>query len=69
MAYRLVEDRHIVGRSVEASALYLFLVTVTDGQGLSYYSDAGVGKLLPLDALILTPDADVHSVRNGLDFP
>jgi hypothetical protein len=30
-------------------ALYLFLVTVSDGQGLSYYSDAGIGKLLPLD--------------------
>jgi hypothetical protein len=22
---------------------------VADGQGLSYYSDAGIGKLLPLD--------------------
>ena len=29
--------------------MYLFLVTVADGQGLSYYSDAGIGKLLPLD--------------------
>jgi len=47
--HRLVRDRHIVGRSVEALALYLFLVTVADGQGLSYYSDAGIGKLLPLD--------------------
>lgn len=47
--HRLVRDRHIAGRSVEALALYLFLVTVSDGQGLSYYSDAGIGKLLPLD--------------------
>jgi hypothetical protein len=47
--HRLVRDRHIVGRSAEALALYLFLVTVADGQGLSYYSDAGIGKLLPLD--------------------
>jgi hypothetical protein len=47
--HRLVRDRHIAGRSAEALALYLFLVTVADGQGLSYYSDAGVGKLLPLD--------------------
>jgi len=47
--HRLVRDRHIVGRSAEALALYLFLVTVSDGQGLSYYSDAGIGKLLPLD--------------------
>jgi hypothetical protein len=47
--HRLVRDRHIVGKSAEALALYLFLVTVADGQGLSYYSDAGIGKLLPLD--------------------
>ena len=51
--HRLVRDRHIVGRSAEALALYLFLVTVADGQGLSYYSDAGIGKLLPLDGLAL----------------
>jgi hypothetical protein len=47
--HRLVRDRHVVGRSAEALALYLFLVTVADGQGLSYYSDTGIGKVLPLD--------------------
>jgi len=47
--HRLIRDRHIAGKSTEALALYLFLVTVADGQGLSYYSDAGIGKLLPLD--------------------
>jgi hypothetical protein len=47
--HRLVRDKHIAGKSAEALALYLFLVTVADGQGLSYYSDAGLGKLLPLD--------------------
>jgi hypothetical protein len=47
--HRLVRDRHIAGRSAEALALYLFLVTVADGQGLSYYSDAGIAKLLPLN--------------------
>jgi hypothetical protein len=47
--HRLVRDRHIAGKSAEALALYLFLVTVADSQGLSYYSDAGIGKLLPLD--------------------
>jgi hypothetical protein len=46
--HRLVRDKRIAGRSAEALALYLFLVTVADGQGLSYYSDAGIGKLLPL---------------------
>jgi len=47
--HRLVRDRHIAGKSVEALALYLFLITVADGQGLSYYADATIGKLLPLD--------------------
>jgi len=51
--HRLVRDRHITGRSVQALALYLFLVTVADGQGLSYYSDAGIAKLLPLDGSAL----------------
>jgi hypothetical protein len=48
--HRLVRDRHIHGRSASALALYLFLVTVADGQGLSYYSDPAIGRLLPLDA-------------------
>lgn len=52
--HRLVRDRHIVGRSAEALALYLFLVTVADGQGLSYYGDVTLSKLLPLDGPALT---------------
>jgi len=51
--HRLVRDRPIVGRSAEALALYLFLVTVADGQGLSYYSDAGIRQRLPLDEPVL----------------
>jgi len=47
--HRLVRDRRIAGRSAGALALYLFLVTVADGQGLSYYSDPSIGRLLPLD--------------------
>lgn len=43
---RLVRDGHIQGRSPEALALYLFLCTVADAQGASYYSDATAGKLL-----------------------
>ena len=51
--HRLVRDRHIYGRSAEALALYLFLVTVADGQGLSYYADRTVCQLLPLNLLSL----------------
>ena len=43
---RLVRDRHIQGRSPEALALYLFLCTVADAQGASYYSESAAGKLL-----------------------
>lgn len=47
--HRLVRDRHICRRSAPALALYLFLVTVCDGEGLSYYSDATLTRLLSLD--------------------
>jgi hypothetical protein len=30
-------------------ALYLFLLTVADAQGLSYYSDSSISRLLALD--------------------
>ena len=47
--HRLVRDRHICRCSAQALALYLFLVTVADAEGLSYYSDAAISRLLPLD--------------------
>jgi len=47
--HRLVRDKHICGRSAEALALYLFLVTVADGRGLSYYADETICRLLGLD--------------------
>ena len=52
--HRLVRDKHICGRSTQALALYLFLLTVADAQGLSYYSDAALGRLLPLDEASLS---------------
>ena len=47
--HRLVRDKHICQRSPQALALYLFLVTVCDGQGLSYYSDPSITRTLSLD--------------------
>ena len=44
--HRLVRDGHIEGRSVEALALYLFLVTVADADGLSWYSEAALCRVL-----------------------
>lgn len=40
--HRLVRDHYIEQLSHRAAALYLFLVTVADAQGLSYYSDISI---------------------------
>jgi hypothetical protein len=45
---RLVRDRHIEQVDCTALALYLFLLTVADAQGLSYYADASIGQKLSL---------------------
>lgn len=45
---RLVREHRLLGTSVEAWALYLFLVTVADAQGLSYYADASISRQLTL---------------------
>ena len=47
--HRLVRDRHIENCSHQAAALYLFLVTVGDAKGLSYYSDKSIIKYLSMD--------------------
>jgi len=47
--HRLVRDRYIERLSHKAAALYLFLVTVSDAQGISYYSDATLMKRLCMD--------------------
>ena len=46
--HRLVRDRHICRADPVALALYLFVVTVGDAQGLSFYSDRSIAKLLSL---------------------
>lgn len=47
---RLVRERHIDRLSHEACALYLFLVTVADAQGLSYYADRSLCQRLSMTA-------------------
>jgi len=46
---RLVRDKHIGRVSHPALAIYLFLLTVADAQGLSYYSDTSIGNMLHID--------------------
>jgi hypothetical protein len=62
---RLVRDRHIQGRSPQALALYLFLCTVADAQGASYYSDSAVGKILAFSSSQLR-EARAELVAAGL---
>jgi hypothetical protein len=46
---RLVRDRHIERCDAASCALYLFLVTVSDAQGLSYYAEASIARRLSMD--------------------
>lgn len=48
--HRLVRDHYLERCDAPAAALYLFLLTVADSQGLSYYSDAALARRLSLSA-------------------
>lgn len=63
--HRLVSDHHIDRCSHSAAALYLFLVTVADAQGLSYYSDRAISQRLDMDANTLA-QARQELIRIGL---
>ena len=52
--HRLVRDHHIESCSHPALALYLFLVTVADQEGLSYYSDPSLMSRLGMDIQTLS---------------
>ena len=58
--HRLVRDRHIENCTHEAAALYLFLVTVADAKGLSYYGDKSIIKHLGMD------QSTLHAARANL---
>ena len=63
--HRLVRERHIERCDVHAAALYLFLVTVADVQGLSYYADASLARRLSMDPVRLSK-ARGDLIRAGL---
>jgi hypothetical protein len=52
--HRLVQENYFVRCEHSAWALYLFLTSVGDVQGLSYYSDASLMRRLNLDQLQLS---------------
>ncbi len=63
--HRLVRDRHIERFSHCAAALYLFLVTVGDANGLSYYGDKSIVTRLSMDQSTLQ-NARSNLVQNGM---
>ena len=63
--HRLVRERYIERCDPPAIALYLFLVTVGDEQGLSYYADATLARGLSMATARLS-QARGDLVRAGL---
>jgi hypothetical protein len=51
--HRLIRHHHLAPCAPPAWALYLFLVTVGDVQGISYYSDPAITRQLKLDLVQL----------------
>jgi hypothetical protein len=52
--HRLVRENYFIRCDHSAWALYLFLVSVADAEGLSYYSDASLMRRLKMDELQLS---------------
>src|SRR4030095_377271 len=57
---RLVRDHYIDQLSHQACALYLFLLTVADAQGLSYYADPSLCQRLSMTS------TELHQARQTL---
>ena len=62
---RLVREHYVERCDVHALALYLFLLTVADAQGLSYYAEATLSGCLSIDAPRLR-EARSCLIRAGL---
>ncbi len=63
--HRLVRHKYIESCTHEQSALYLFLVCVSDDKGLSYYADKSIMKKLDMDMQILK-EARSGLIKNSL---
>src|SRR5260370_4112930 len=50
--HRLVQENYFLRCDHSAWALYLFLTSVADAEGLSYYSDASLVRRLKMDPLV-----------------
>ena len=63
--HRLVRQKYIDSCTHEQSALYLFLVCVSDDQGLSYYADKSIMQKLGMDVQTLK-EARSGLIKNNL---
>lgn len=63
--HRLVRERHIERLTHPAAALYLFLVTVGDSNGLSWYGDDSIMARLSMDEDAFR-EARINLIRNGM---
>lgn len=63
--HRLVRENYFPRCDHSAWALYLFLTSVADVQGLSYYSDASLMRRLNMDQLQLSASRQ-QLIRTGL---
>jgi hypothetical protein len=63
--HRLVQENYFLRCEHSAWALYLFLTSVADAQGLSYYSDASLMRRLKLDPVGLSASRQ-QLVQTGL---
>jgi hypothetical protein len=61
----LVRDRHIEMLTHPAAALYLFLITVGDADGLSWYGDESIINRLSMDKGTFL-EARLNLIRNGM---
>jgi hypothetical protein len=63
--HRLVQENYFVRCEHRAWALYLFLASVGDAEGLSYYSDASLMRHLTMDQVQLCSSRQ-QLIRAGL---
>lgn len=63
--HKLVRDRHIERLTHQGAALYLFLVTVCDADGLSWYGDESMRSRLSMDKGAFL-EARRNLIQNGM---
>jgi hypothetical protein len=63
--HRLVRDQYIDRCSHPAAALYLFLITVGDAKGMSYYGEKAIMQRLSMDIATLQKARD-NLIRSDL---